>query len=100
MIAPITGPGIPNIPLPAPAGAAQPASASDAFRSLLGNTITNVEQARTTAHTSMEKFLSGENEELHSTVMDVQKAELSFDLFLQMRNKVVQAYQEVMRMQL
>ncbi len=100
MSLPIISPGIPNIPLPSPAGAAPAVSGEDAFRSLLGNTIANVEQTRATAHSSIEKFLGGENEELHQTVMDVQKAELSFDLFLQMRNKVVQAYQEVMRMQL
>jgi flagellar hook-basal body complex protein FliE len=38
--------------------------------------------------------------ELHSTVLAAQKAELSFEMFLQMRNKVVQAYQEIMRSQI
>ncbi len=52
------------------------------------------------AHAGVERFLSGESEELHQTVMEVQKSELAFDLFLQMRNKVVAAYKEVMRMQL
>jgi flagellar hook-basal body complex protein FliE len=36
---------------------------------------------------------------LHTTVLATQRAELSFDLFLQVRNKVVAAYQEIMRMQ-
>jgi len=48
----------------------------------------------------VEQFLSGEGGELHSTILATQKAELSFDLFLQMRNKVVSAYQEIMRMQM
>jgi flagellar hook-basal body complex protein FliE len=33
-------------------------------------------------------------------VLATQRAELAFDLFLEMRNKVVQAYQEIMRMQM
>ena len=45
-------------------------------------------------------FLLGENEELHKVAAATQQAELSFDLFLQVKNKVVQAYQEIMRMQL
>lgn len=98
MSSPITGLNSVNLPILAPAGPA--ASGGDAFRALLGNAIASVEQSRAAAHTSIEKFLAGENEELHQTVMDVQKAELSLDLFLQMRNKVIQAYQEVMRMQL
>ena len=40
-----------------------------------------------------------QSEELHATALAVQRAELAFDLFLQARNKVVQAYQEIMRMQ-
>ena len=38
--------------------------------------------------------------ELHTTILAAQRAELSFDLFLQARNKVVSAYQEIMRMQM
>ncbi len=48
----------------------------------------------------MQKFLTGENEELHTTVLAAQKAEIAFDLGLQVRNKVVSAYQEIMRMQM
>ncbi|MCL4851471.1 MAG: flagellar hook-basal body complex protein FliE, partial [Bryobacteraceae bacterium] len=42
---------------------------------------------------------SGEAEEVHQAVLATQQAELAFEMFLQVRNKVVQAYQEVMRMQ-
>ncbi len=59
-----------------------------------------MEQTRNEAAQSVENFLSGEGEELHTTVLATQRAELSFELGLQVRNKVVQAYQEIMRMQL
>ena len=54
----------------------------------------------TRAPKPVEKFLSGEGEELHTTVLATQRAELAFQLFLQVRNKVVDAYQEIMRMQM
>jgi len=44
--------------------------------------------------------LSGDGEDLHSTVLSVQRATLEFDMLMQVRNKVVSAYQEVMRMQM
>jgi flagellar hook-basal body complex protein FliE len=52
------------------------------------------------ASASVQRFLAGEGEELHSTIMATQRAELSFELFQQVRNKVVSAYQEIMRMQM
>ncbi len=51
------------------------------------------------AHTSAESFMNGETEEIHKVALDQQKASLSLDLFLQVRNKVVNAYQEIMKMQ-
>lgn len=59
-----------------------------------------MEQTRKEAAQSVENFLSGEGEELHTTVLATQRAELSFELGLQVRNKIVQAYQEIMRMQM
>jgi len=94
---PITG--ITGISIPAPA---QPSGASGgsgaAFQDVLSNAIQNVEAFGKNASASVERFLAGEGEELHTTILATQKAELSFDLFLQMRNKVVNAYQEIMRM--
>jgi flagellar hook-basal body complex protein FliE len=70
------------------------------FQSMFAGAIGSVESQRTDANTKIENFLNGEGEELHQVVMSTQKAELSFELFQQVRNKVVSAYQEVMRMQL
>ena len=60
----------------------------------------SVEAFGQNASASVERFLSGQGEELHHTVMATQQAELAFELFLQARNKVVSAYQEIMRMQM
>jgi flagellar hook-basal body complex protein FliE len=45
------------------------------------------------------RFLSGEGEELHKVALATQQADLSFQLFMQVRNKVVTAYNQVMQMQ-
>jgi len=75
-------------------------SSSGAFQSILTDAIGQVEQFQQNSQSSIEKFLSGEDEEVHKVALATQQAELSFDLFMQVRNKVVSAYQEVMRMQM
>lgn len=69
------------------------------FRDVLAEAIQRVEQYRQDAHQAIQRFLSGESEELHEVALATQRAELAFELFVQVRNKVVQAYQEIMRMQ-
>jgi flagellar hook-basal body complex protein FliE len=69
------------------------------FGALLDKAISQVEQTRAVANEKTQNLLSGKPEELHSVVLAVQRAQLEFDLFLEVRNKVVQAYQEIMRMQ-
>jgi len=71
-----------------------------AFAEALADAIGRVEDYRIHADKAVDGFLLGENEELHKVAAATQQAELSFDLFLQVKNKVVQAYQEIMRMQL
>jgi len=79
---------------------ASPASQPGAFQNVFDNVIGGIEQARNDAAGKIEGFVSGENEEVHTAVLATQKAELTFELGLQVRNKVVQAYQEIMKMQL
>jgi flagellar hook-basal body complex protein FliE len=70
------------------------------FASVLNGAIQGVENYRKQADQAVQSLVNGGNEELHTTALAVQRAELSFDLGLQIRNKIVEAYQEVMRMQL
>jgi len=81
------------------ASATSASNASD-FSSILKSAINQVESSHVSANTSVQNFLSGENSEIHSTVLATQKAELQFELFMQARNKAVSAYQEIMKMQL
>jgi flagellar hook-basal body complex protein FliE len=98
-ISPITPTGIQPIRLPETSPASG-ANAGTSFQNVLNDAIQRVENYRTTADTAVQRFLTGEDQELHKVAIATQQAELSFELFLQVKNKVVQAYQEMMRMQI
>jgi flagellar hook-basal body complex protein FliE len=69
------------------------------FQSVLEGLVGGVEKSQAQAQQTVNSFLTGGNEELHSVALAAQRSSLEFDLFMQVRNKVVSAYQEVMRMQ-
>ena len=82
-------------------GGPAPASAGGSeFHSVLESAIGTVENARNNANQSVQNFLSGDGDDLHSTVLAVQRDDLEFDMLMQVRNKVISAYQEIMRMQM
>ena len=97
MTAPIAG--INPIPMPNSAGPAA-SSGSGAFQNILQSTMSNLQSLQNNAGEAAQKFMTGESEELHTVALAGQQAELAFELGLQVRNKVVSAYQEVMKMQL
>lgn len=80
------------------AGAARPGG-SGAFAESLSKALHAVDTMQKESHAGVNRLLSGEVEDLHKVALDHQRAALAFDLMLQVRNKAVQAYQEVMRMQ-
>ncbi len=70
------------------------------FGELFNDAIGAVEKYRVNAEDSANRFMNGETEEIHQVILAGQRAEIAFETFLQVRNKAVQAYQEVMRMQM
>lgn len=98
MAAPILPVSAPIMPDPASAGGAR--AGNGGFAGMLSDAIAGTEGAGHEASASVERFLSGDGEDLHTAVLATTRAELVFDLFLETRNKVVSAYQEIMRMQL
>jgi flagellar hook-basal body complex protein FliE len=69
------------------------------FGEVLKDAIETVNELQKTSDTEIQKLITGESQDLHSTLIAVQKADLSFQMMMQVRNKIVQAYQEIMRMQ-
>ena len=99
-ISPIQPSSIQPVATPFEIGGSASSSGSSEFSNILQGAINQVEGARDSANQSVQQFLSGDGEDLHSTILSVQRADLEFQMLLQVRNKVVSAYQEVMRMQM
>ena len=51
------------------------------------------------ADSKMQEVAAGRNKDLHGAVLAMEKAEVNFKLLSQVRNKVIEAYREIMRMQ-
>ena len=90
---------IPLVTAPALASASPAAASANPFGAVFTQAIEQVQSFQNNADASINRFLSGEGEELHKVALATEQADLSFQLFLQVRNKVVAAYQQVMEMQ-
>ena len=100
-IAPIQLTNPPSIAQPGAVatGAAVPSSGT-LFKEIFDRAVHTVENFQSDASNAVEKLLSGQNEDVHTPIIATQKADLSFELFLGIRNKVISAYQSLMGIQL
>jgi flagellar hook-basal body complex protein FliE len=69
------------------------------FAKALKDAISSVNDVQKDASVAVEKFASGDVS-LHETMIAIEKAGISFQLMLQVRNKIVGAYEEIMRTQI
>lgn len=77
-------------------GATPPA---DGFGSMLDGLVSTVESKQQAAQAMTQRVLLGETDQLHQSVIAMQEASVSFGLMVEVRNKLVESYQELMRMQ-
>lgn len=80
------------------AGITGPGNGGVSFADTLGSAIQQVETTQQNANTAATDLLTGGKGDVHSVALASQQAELSLELFQQVRNKFVSAYQEVMKM--
>ncbi len=73
-------------------------AAGGGFGDIFSKLITDVEQNQTKASEITRSVLMGDNPNLHQSVIAMQEASVSFGLMVEVRNKVVESYQELMRM--
>ncbi len=75
---------------------------TEEFSELLSNAIDNAQETETAAKEQNVNLLTGESDgdSIHTAMIEAQKAELALNLAIQIRNKVIEAYDEVMNMQL
>lgn len=69
------------------------------FGSAVKDAVESLENSQKAAEQEIGKAVTGESPDLHKTIIALQSADLKFQLGLQVRNKLIGAYEEVMRMQ-
>lgn len=79
--------------------AVKPKASGSSFTDTLSQAMEEVENLQGEAQAQVADLLEGKGTDVHSAMIAVEKADLSFQLMMQVRNKIVAAYQEVTRMQ-
>ncbi len=79
-------------PAPGPEGA-------KSFGELLRNSFDEVNQAQHQADIAIKELVAGRSKNIHETMLTIERADTSLKLMTQVRNKILDAYREIMRMQ-
>lgn len=74
--------------------------ASDSFAGMLGRMVADVNAKQHAAGDAVAALQSGQNVPLHQAVIAMEEASVSFQLMVEVRNKLLESYQEIMRMQI
>ena len=70
------------------------------FVDSLKSAIGNVNDAQKEASQAVDALMTGDTQDIHRTMVALQQADVSFQLMMQVRNKLVTAYEEIQRMQI
>ena len=95
-------PNLPAFPNLDQLGSTSASGANDGegnFGSVLKTAINQVEELHGNAQAQVTDLLKGDRSDVHNVMIAVEKADIAFQLMMQVRNKIVSAYQEVSRMQ-
>lgn len=84
--------------LPGSVDAAKPTASG--FENMVSGLVTEVAAKQAAAGESVNGLLSGQNTSLHQTMIAMEEASISFQLMVEVRNKLLESYQELMRMQI
>lgn len=77
----------------------EPTPAGVPFANTLKEAVQTVDEAQKASEAQVEGFVAGEIENVHEVMISMNKAELHFQLLTEVRNKLLDSYQELMRMQ-
>lgn len=89
---------VPKIVQEKPAQAEPAAGGGASFGDLLINKLQEVNQLNLEADQLVQQAVAGEDVNPHTTLIALQKADISFNLLMSVKERIVQAYQEVLRM--
>ncbi len=82
-----------------PAAVKDSSSAVTGAGKFFNELVSKVNDMQVKSDKSIQGLASGENKNLHEVMIEVEKASISFQFMTQVRNKALDAYQEIMRMQ-
>ncbi len=77
----------------------KPALGKSEFFQTLEGAMDKVQEVQSGADQQVASVLQGNGQDLHTTMVAVEKADLTFQMMMQVRNKIVQAYQTISQMQ-
>ena len=83
-----------------PSDVAQNQSAPGGFTALIQNGLGELNASVGAAESSLRALAAGKTTELHDLMINLERAHISVQTFVQVRNKLVESYQDLMRMQL
>ena len=96
----LNGLSSPELGLDQPAGVQGTGNVMESFGQLLSQALKDVNATHQVADTDAARLAAGDDSvDIHQVMIGMEKANVSLGLTLQVRNKLVEAYQEVMRMQ-
>lgn len=97
----LSTPGVDPTQAPGQAGQIGPAQApSESFGNMLGRMVEEVNTRQNVATDAVHSLQAGGNVSLHQAVIAMEEANISFQLMVEVRNRLLESYQEIMRMQL
>jgi flagellar hook-basal body complex protein FliE len=70
------------------------------FKEVLADAVGEVQRLQDEADVTIKKLVAGDIKDVSEAMVAVEKADVSFQTFMAVRNKVLNAYQEIMRMQI
>lgn len=94
--------GITSLPpsLITPQGTSDVGRTKSGFGEILSSTIESTNNAQLAGDMAVERLMTGEAKHLHEVMIAVEEADVSLRMLVQMRNKALTAYEEIMRMQI
>jgi flagellar hook-basal body complex protein FliE len=98
-IAAIQEPSLAPVPMPLSSNVAAPAAGSS-FGHMVTDGLRNVSEQLQRSQADLQSLARGDADNLHQLMIRLEESRISFQLMLQVRNRLLESYQEVMRMQL
>jgi flagellar hook-basal body complex protein FliE len=90
---------IPNVYVPSTPGADLGGGSGESFTDVLKNAVNTVDSLHDNAASQVSNMIQGGGGDMNDVMVAVEKADVSFQLMMQVRNKIVSAYQDIEKMQ-